>query len=190
MTWYELDRKLTSVLIDYDVSSLAEPGPRGNERTDTVPFLALDMLTAEGQRGEVKHLYRHDLESFIWCFAWISLRYKNGVLLPRGSRPFDEWAQLEARKCFTEKNYFLAYPQTPKHSHIYPLLWSLILDCLDLLETDYFYRRKRQYLLSKERGETPTDTEETESDIDSLLQRFKDTKSWVALSKPSREPSL
>jgi hypothetical protein len=96
MTWYELDRKLTSVLIDYDVSSLVEPGPRGNERTDTVPFLALDMLTAEGQRGEVKHLYRHDLESFIWCFAWISLRYKNGVLLPRGSRPFDGWAQLEA----------------------------------------------------------------------------------------------
>jgi hypothetical protein len=189
MMWYKIDGKLKSVLINYDLS-LVEPCSRGNERTDIVPFMALDMLTEEGQRGEVKHLYRHDLESFIWCFAWISLRYKNGVRLPRGSRPFDEWTKLDDMTSHTKKFYFLTYPGAPERSHIDPLLWRLIGGCFHLLDKDYFYRRNPQYRLSKERGEKPTDTEETESDIDSLLQRLKDTKSWVALSKPSPEPSL
>ncbi|KAG1805973.1 uncharacterized protein BJ212DRAFT_1437720, partial [Suillus subaureus] len=72
LMWYWKDGKRIGVLNDYDLSSLAnDQGPRGNERTGTVPFMALDLLSVKGQRGEVKHLYRHDLESFIWCFAWI-----------------------------------------------------------------------------------------------------------------------
>ncbi|KAG2748730.1 hypothetical protein P692DRAFT_20833953 [Suillus brevipes Sb2] len=35
-------------------------------------FMVLDYSTEEGWRGEVKHLYRHDLESFKWVFAWIA----------------------------------------------------------------------------------------------------------------------
>ncbi|KAG0706458.1 hypothetical protein DFH29DRAFT_1022318 [Suillus ampliporus] len=81
---------LMGVLNDYDLSSLATAfGPQGNERTGTVPFMALDLLTPEGQQGNVKHLYRHDLESFVWVLAWVSLRYRNGVLLPRETRPLD-----------------------------------------------------------------------------------------------------
>lgn len=49
-------------------------GPRGSERTGTVLFIVLDYLTDEGRRGEVKHIYRHDLKSFMWIFAWIFLR--------------------------------------------------------------------------------------------------------------------
>ncbi|KAG2338103.1 hypothetical protein BDR05DRAFT_840730, partial [Suillus weaverae] len=93
---------------DHDLSSLAdEPGPRGNERTGTVSFMALDLLTAKAQRDEVKRLYRHDLESFIWAFAWISLRYENGALLPAESRPLDDWATLDAVACRQEKLNFL-----------------------------------------------------------------------------------
>ncbi|KAG1826531.1 hypothetical protein EV424DRAFT_1486065, partial [Suillus variegatus] len=92
LMWYWKDGKQIGVLNDYDLSSLADdPGPQGNERTGTVPFMALDLLTEEGQRGEVKHLYRHDLESFMWCIAWIFLHYEDGVLLPRRLRPLDEW---------------------------------------------------------------------------------------------------
>ncbi|KAG1804415.1 uncharacterized protein BJ212DRAFT_1486696 [Suillus subaureus] len=189
MMWYEIDGKLMGVLNDYDLSSLAnDPGPRGNERTGTVPFMALDLLTEEGQRGEIKHLYRHDLESFVWCLAWISLRYENGALLPAESRPFDEWATLDAVTCGVKKYYFQGHLKAPKSSHIDPLLWCLIVECFDLLDTDTFNRHK-QLLRSIKRREKPTNTEETESDIDSFLQRFKDTESWVALSTPPREPS-
>ncbi|KAG2746556.1 hypothetical protein P692DRAFT_201718315, partial [Suillus brevipes Sb2] len=62
MMWYWKNGKWIGVLNDYDLSSLADdPYPRGNERTGTVPFMALDLLSADAQRGEVKHLYRHDL---------------------------------------------------------------------------------------------------------------------------------
>ncbi|KAG2088563.1 uncharacterized protein F5147DRAFT_620882, partial [Suillus discolor] len=82
LMWYRKDGRLIGVLNDYDLSSLANAlGPQGNERTVTVPFMALDLLTKEGQEGKVKHLYRHDLESFMWVFAWIFLRYRQGVLL-------------------------------------------------------------------------------------------------------------
>ncbi|KAG1762327.1 hypothetical protein EV702DRAFT_332282 [Suillus placidus] len=88
LMWYWKDGKRIGVFNDYDLSSLVdEPGPRGNERTGTVPFMALDLLTAKARRDEVKRLYRHDLESFIWVFAWISLRYENGALLPAEIAP-------------------------------------------------------------------------------------------------------
>jgi hypothetical protein len=100
LMWYWKDGKRIGVLNDYDLSSLAdEPGPRGSKCTGTVPFMALDLLTEKGQRGEVEHLYRHDLESFMWCFTWISLRYKEGVLLPQKLRPLDMWATVDAVTC-------------------------------------------------------------------------------------------
>ncbi|KAG1775180.1 hypothetical protein EV702DRAFT_1007960, partial [Suillus placidus] len=72
LMWYRKNGKLIGVLNDYDLSSLADDlGPLGEERTGTVPFMALDLLSAKAQRGEVKHLYRHDLESFICVFIWI-----------------------------------------------------------------------------------------------------------------------
>jgi hypothetical protein len=131
LMWYWKDGKRIGVFNDYDLSSLAdEPGPRGNERMGTVPFMALDLLSEEGQRGEVKHLYRHDLESFMWCFTWISLRYENGVLLPRGLRPFDEWATADAVTCC--KGHFQTrgkHPATLKDNST----WIFILTCIDVL---------------------------------------------------------
>ncbi|KAF9232204.1 hypothetical protein BU15DRAFT_35323, partial [Melanogaster broomeanus] len=59
-------RTVVGVLNDYDLASLAsQKNPLGNERTGTIPFMAID-LAADGQDGKVKHLYRHDMESFIW----------------------------------------------------------------------------------------------------------------------------
>ncbi|KAG2125373.1 hypothetical protein DEU56DRAFT_825288 [Suillus clintonianus] len=74
----------------------------------TIPFMALDLLSNTWcQRGEVKHVYRYDLESFIWVFIWISLRYKKGaLLLPPESRPFDERATSAATICFEKKLAF------------------------------------------------------------------------------------
>ncbi|KAG2087331.1 hypothetical protein BD769DRAFT_1617619 [Suillus cothurnatus] len=189
LMWYWKDGKRIGVLNDYDLSSLADdPGPRGNERTGTVPFMALDLLTEEGQRGEVKHLYRHDLESFMWCFAWISLRYKEGVLLPRGLRPFDEWANLDAVACGEKKFVFQARRKVPARLHKDQLIWEFVVDCFDVLDTHAFNRRK-QLLRSTKRADKLTNYEESETDMDGFLQSFRDTESWAAFSKPIRESS-
>ncbi|OAX32100.1 hypothetical protein K503DRAFT_808564 [Rhizopogon vinicolor AM-OR11-026] len=52
MMWYRNGRILMGVLNDYDLSSLADAqGPQGNlnECTGTIPFMALDLFTEEGQ---------------------------------------------------------------------------------------------------------------------------------------------
>ncbi|KAG2028979.1 hypothetical protein BDR03DRAFT_816759, partial [Suillus americanus] len=94
---YRFDGRFMSVLNDFDLSSIIQlmsslkhDRPRGFERTGTVPFMSLDLLTPEAIAGEVEHVYRHDVESFIWVLTWICLRYEGGNLL-RKDRPLDEW---------------------------------------------------------------------------------------------------
>ncbi|KAG2361983.1 hypothetical protein BDR07DRAFT_1408250, partial [Suillus spraguei] len=181
LMWYWKDGKRIGVLNDYDLSSLADdPGPRGNERTGTVPFMALELLTLAGQRGEVKHSYRHDLESFMWCFAWISLRYKEGVLLPRGLRPFDDWATLGAVACGKEKLSFLTDRELPARLHKDSLMWEFVEDCFDVLDIHTFNRRRQRQ--STKRAGKLINSKESESDIDGFLQSFRNTESWAALS--------
>jgi hypothetical protein len=177
--WYEKDGKLIGVLNDYDLSSLVdEPGPRGNECTGTVQFMVCDLLTKKGQRGEVKHLYCHDLESFVWCFAWISMRYKKGVLRPRGLRPFDEWATLDAVACGEKKTSLQTHKEVPKGTRQNHPGWQFIRECLFVLA--------RRQLLRSEMAEL-TQESESESDMDEFIASLKGTKGWAKLSNPSPE---
>ncbi|KAG2079136.1 hypothetical protein BDR04DRAFT_961306, partial [Suillus decipiens] len=57
---YRLRGKFIGVLNDYDLSSFKRDGPSGLERTGTIPFMAIDLLTPEAIAGEVEHLYAHD----------------------------------------------------------------------------------------------------------------------------------
>ncbi|KAG1901535.1 uncharacterized protein F5891DRAFT_1144426 [Suillus fuscotomentosus] len=185
LMWYWQDGKRIGILNDYDLSSLADvTGSRGNECIGTIPFMAIDLLSATGQRGEVKHLYRHDLESFMWCFAWISLK---GVRLFQGLRPVDEWATLDARACAVEKFFFQGHIEVPAHLHKDKLMWKFLVDCFHVLNTHSFNRVTQLYRSMVE-GDKPTNSEESESesDIDGFLLSFKNTESWAALSKPSQ----
>ncbi|KAG1883292.1 hypothetical protein F4604DRAFT_1920496 [Suillus subluteus] len=182
LMWYWKDGKRIGVLNDYDLSSLANvQGPQGNERTGTVPFMARELLTEEGQRGKVKHLYRHDLESFIWVFAWIRLRYRAGVLLPRQLRPFDEWATLGAIACGEKKLVFLNNMKASAPPEIDQVTWDFLLDCFLVLKRDadnrYYLRLKRP----SSSGEPSAD-----SDFDAFLSQFTSLEGWVELSKPSK----
>ncbi|KAF9241604.1 hypothetical protein BU15DRAFT_36436, partial [Melanogaster broomeanus] len=63
---------LMGILNDFDLASLTTSDkPLGNERTGTIPFMAIHLLRQNGQDGKVKHLYRHDMESFIWAYIWL-----------------------------------------------------------------------------------------------------------------------
>jgi hypothetical protein len=185
--WYKKEGKLIGVLNDYDLSSLAnEPGPRGNERTGTVPFMVCDLLTEKGQQGEVKHLYRHDLESFVWCFAWISLRYEKGVLRPRGSRPFDEWATLDAVACGDKKLNVRFYREVPAYTHPEDPAWQFISKCLHVLNKQAFIRLEQQQEDLEAGMVTNSQESESEGDIDDFLAKFTGTKAWVDFSNLSK----
>ncbi|KAG2096090.1 uncharacterized protein F5147DRAFT_641739 [Suillus discolor] len=188
LMWYKKNGRLIGVLNDYDLSSLADdPGPRGNERTGTVPFMALDLLTAKAQRGEVKHLYRHDLESFVWVFTWISLRYDNGNLLSAGSR-IDLWATLDAVACGKEKQSFINYLEDFRPSHIKTVVWCFILACFQVLDIEASTRRqqRRALVIKTEESYQETNDEESVSTMDDLLGKFTGDIAWVKLSNACR----
>ncbi|KAG1799527.1 uncharacterized protein BJ212DRAFT_1251972, partial [Suillus subaureus] len=58
------------ILNDFDLSS-TQDSPSGQEHTGTVPFMAIELLMKEAIEGQVKHLYQHDAESFIWVLTWV-----------------------------------------------------------------------------------------------------------------------
>lgn len=39
---------------------------KNTERTGTLPFMALDLLTEKGLKGHIRHTYEHDAEAFFW----------------------------------------------------------------------------------------------------------------------------
>ncbi|KAG1883408.1 hypothetical protein F4604DRAFT_1677732 [Suillus subluteus] len=108
LMWYRKNGKLIDVLNDYDLSSSANVvGPRGNERTGTVPFMALDLLSAKAQRGEVKHLYRHDLESFMRIVLRRSIQLPTVAVVAFAVFDFfnsDRWKEQASRQ--TMKNQY------------------------------------------------------------------------------------
>ncbi|KAF8122602.1 hypothetical protein EV363DRAFT_1090508, partial [Boletus edulis] len=73
LMYYRKDGKAMGVVNDFDLSTLAGSEHEfSNERTGTIPFMAIELLDENGQKGLVTHLYRHEVESLIWAFAWIS----------------------------------------------------------------------------------------------------------------------
>ena len=60
------------VLNDYDLASWVKFPTTNNDRTGTIPFMALDLING-GLEKQIPRLYRHDAESFIWVLAYITL---------------------------------------------------------------------------------------------------------------------
>ncbi|KAG2096079.1 uncharacterized protein F5147DRAFT_763590 [Suillus discolor] len=175
LMWYWKDGRRIGVLNDYDLSSLAnDRGPRGNECTGTVPFMALDLLSAKGQQGEVKHLYRHDLESFT-----------QGILLPAELRPLDEWATLNPVTCGEKKYVFLSHLRIHYPSDIDSRIGMFLVECVEVLR-EYISRRSARLDRLIARGIVEHSNDEEIEDIDGFLHMFTDLPSWVELSSLSQ----
>jgi len=129
MVYKNANNEWIGVLNDYDLSSTQQDGPSGNERTGTIPFMAIDLLEKEAIQGKVQHLYQHDAESLIWVLAWVCLRYEDGKL--RSSRPLDEWLKADANECREKKNDFLiSGRRKAKPSPSHKANWEIGRACL------------------------------------------------------------
>lgn len=65
------------VLNDFDLSTIMKPNARnpnrqGLERTGTLPFMAVELLSEKGFNGQIPRRYDHELESFAWVLVWVS----------------------------------------------------------------------------------------------------------------------
>ncbi|KAG1804617.1 hypothetical protein EV424DRAFT_1517365 [Suillus variegatus] len=134
---YRLRGQYIGVLNDYDLSSFKRDGPRGLERTGTVPFMAADLLTPDGVAGKVEHVYAHDAESLIWVLTWVCLRYEGGNLLSK-NRPLEEWLKVDASLCQARKAQFWSIEirnVCPSTSHAES--WDLVNKCFDGIHSIY-----------------------------------------------------
>ncbi|KAH7891060.1 hypothetical protein F5I97DRAFT_2071501 [Phlebopus sp. FC_14] len=117
MYYRDEDGNVVGVLNDFDLASTSDRAT-GTERTGTVPFMALDLLTKPALRGDVTHLYEHDAESFIWVLTWISLRYSNGK--PLKNAELDKWLIVDAVTCREKKSDFLLQSNSLLDNKDYP----------------------------------------------------------------------
>lgn len=127
---------LVGVLNDFDLATTQSSDPMGNQRTGTIPFMARSLLARKGSAGELKHIYAHDAESFIWVLVWVCLRYNNGKLLQRP--PLDDWLKADALRCAEKKSHFLLsvvhkeLEEMPGVGH--ERNWRVAEACLDALK--------------------------------------------------------
>ena len=68
---YETDKPV-GIVNDYDLATWVDHSAMNNDRTGTIPFMAIDLLDG-GLDGRIPRLYRHDMESFVWVLAYITV---------------------------------------------------------------------------------------------------------------------
>ncbi|KAH7891059.1 hypothetical protein F5I97DRAFT_1827023 [Phlebopus sp. FC_14] len=156
--------KIVGVLNDFDLASLGD-GVTGTERTGTVPFMALDLLTEKALRGEVTHLYEHDAESFIWVLTWISLRYSNGK--PMKNKALDQWLIVDAVRCGQQKSAFLLQSRDLLDNKNYPpgkgheYHWKIVYNYLGALQDRSSSKPRPDPLLGESLKPMPPEEPET-----------------------------
>ncbi|KAH7920132.1 hypothetical protein BV22DRAFT_1199135 [Leucogyrophana mollusca] len=96
------------VLNDFDFATFEEnEGPGGNQRTGAIPFMARELLTPHGLAGQITHVYRFEVESFVWVLVWVCLRFRKGQERKKRFRYLDTWMKADEEQCRKEKADFM-----------------------------------------------------------------------------------
>ena len=106
---WDAERRV-GVLNDFDLAGLTnQEGASGQGNTGTLPYMALDLLSEKGLRGEIPRLYRHDAESFAWSLIYLCLSTvkneegeKYTMLSRRLGRWFADWETCRNAKLGTQ----------------------------------------------------------------------------------------
>ena len=124
---YDKDNEDCGILNDFDLAHRrGRPRPSGTERTGTMPFMALDLLTKDAWDGKVRRLYRHDCESFAWVLLWICCRYEDGKEIHEA--PLSKLITDDFEVCYAEK---LAYHRGLAATTSYEPYWRAVMDLVN-----------------------------------------------------------
>jgi hypothetical protein len=100
------------ILNDFDLATWVDRSTMNNDRTGTIPFMAIDLLEG-GLDRRIPRLYRHDMESFSWVLAYVTvanIEYKDRTIKispPSGVNAwFKDGDQNNRRAHILLKSYF------------------------------------------------------------------------------------
>ena len=81
------------IVNDFDLATWVDHPTTNSDRTGTIPFTAIDLLEG-GLDRRTPRLYRHDMESFSWVLAYITIaeiEYKNCTIQISSRSGVDAW---------------------------------------------------------------------------------------------------
>jgi serine/threonine protein kinase len=87
-------------LSDFDLSSVCGEPSNNKQRTGTLPFMAIELLSAS---VPIFHKYEHDVESFYWVLLCAVLCAEDG----RADCPMVIWGNLGMEALSEEKNHYI-----------------------------------------------------------------------------------
>ena len=91
------------VLTDFDLTVFAWlTRVPGNDRTGTIPFMALELLDDEYWKGNITRRYHHELEAFIWMLPFVFLAYDDGKFDRKAPFVVD-WMTFDHNTCREKK---------------------------------------------------------------------------------------
>jgi hypothetical protein len=159
------------VLNDFDLAHLkGHPRPSGTERTGTMPFMALDLLTKAAGEGKVERLYRHDCESFVWVLLWICCRYFDGQVIP--NPPLSQFITADYTQCFREKFTTFETWHNISPTDSYRQFWPAVTELLEWLLDQRIARR---------RGRAPPDANTMDGVVKSCRETLNHKGFYVVL---------
>jgi len=81
------------IVNDFDLATWVDHKATNNDRTGTIPFMAIDLLDG-GLDDRTPRLYRHDIESFVWVLTYITvanIEYENYTIKISPLPQVDVW---------------------------------------------------------------------------------------------------
>ena len=172
------DRRKVGVLNDFDLARLADQtGASGQDNTGTLPFMALDLLSEEGLRGEVPRRYRHEAESFAWsliCLCIATVKGEDGENATTNPHPLVEWFYHWRRSRAAKRDLLWSEHDHPKLPPVHPKGKALS----QLLHTFWLRRYNEQF---------PGREVVMSGDVPESLQNV-DSEVVVSVNVPYKEP--
>ena len=100
------------VINDFELATWADHSTTNNNCTGTIPFMAIDLLDG-GLEDRISRLYRHDMKSFVWVLAYITvanIEYKDCTIkispLPRVDTWFKDDNEADRHAHISSKRIF------------------------------------------------------------------------------------
>ena len=81
------------IVNDFDLVTWVNHSATNDDRTGTIPFMAIDLLD-HGLDRRIPRLYRHDMESLVWVLAYITvakIEYKGSAIKISPPPKVDAW---------------------------------------------------------------------------------------------------
>ncbi|KAJ3514894.1 hypothetical protein NMY22_g14598 [Coprinellus aureogranulatus] len=202
LMWDPIEQK--PKLCDFDLSHFAEPptigqeekpvGPKGYSNTGTWIFMASELLSPLAMEGQVKRVYRHEVEAFMAVLLWVACQYKDGKL--QKPAPLDDWnhTQYECIVIQREKTYKQIQQRTfTRPASLAGDLWLSISRTINFFTGflhDLGSARTKQADYEMLLAEAPSQAVEPQVSLDDFngLRSLLTVLTWPIFTHPLAEP--